>query len=281
MRARNIKPNFFIDSKTGKLPYIEKVFFIGLWCIADREGYFSIDYDEMKVQIFPYDSKVKIHKLLCNLMSCHLITFNDTHGYIKNFDKHQKPHPHEAKSTVSAEVKKTLKNQCNDMSLNVTKCSADIRNDDIRNDNIPSSKNNDGAFALLWEKYPINREKKSALEYFNKQKYTVSDIATMHDNLDKQIAHKAKCDGNGKFCPEFPYMVRWLKRDLWREVPESKKASAVIEKPVIDDCIKHITNNVGGKFYCECNQDTCKHIYTTECLEQQAIAEVKARKGIE
>ena len=137
MRARNIKPGFFINEDLLKLKYEERILFVGLWCLADREGFFEKRPKQIKLQIFPNDNKVNIEKMLCNLMSLHLITCDDRFGYIPNFAKHQKPHPHEAKSTIPESVRKSLKNgviKCNDMSLNVTKCSADIRNDDIRNE---------------------------------------------------------------------------------------------------------------------------------------------------
>jgi hypothetical protein len=57
---------------------------------------------------------------------------NTKYGQVINFLGHQKPHPHERKSTIP----KPEQNQCHDMSLNVTKCKPDIRNEDIRNEDI-------------------------------------------------------------------------------------------------------------------------------------------------
>ena len=37
-RARNIKPGFFDNETLGELPALTRLLFIGLWCLADREG---------------------------------------------------------------------------------------------------------------------------------------------------------------------------------------------------------------------------------------------------
>ena len=134
MRARNIKPGFFVNDKIGKLSGNEKILFIGLWCLADCEGFFEYIPKKIKIQIFPYELKINIEKMLCNLMSLHLITFNDMYGFIPKFHLHQRPHPHETKSALLDETKNILKNLCHDMSCNVMKCPSDIRNVDIRNE---------------------------------------------------------------------------------------------------------------------------------------------------
>jgi hypothetical protein len=62
MRIRTVKPQFFQDERlydieinTG-LPI--RVIFIGLWCVADREGRFDWNPRRLKVQILPHDESV-------------------------------------------------------------------------------------------------------------------------------------------------------------------------------------------------------------------------------
>jgi hypothetical protein len=158
LRARNIKPAFFTDLKIGKLTDSEKILFIGLWCLADKEGFFEIIPEQILVQIFPYNRKITIHnieKMLSNCISLNLIVSNGTFGWIPKFLEHQRPHPDEAKSKVLDEIKQSLKtliNQSNGISLNLIKCrekvigtKSDImnedlglRNDDIMNDGLPA-----------------------------------------------------------------------------------------------------------------------------------------------
>ena len=136
MRARNIKPAFFLNEALSDIDYAERLLFIGLWCYADREGRFEWKPKRIRAAIFPYDN-VDVEKMLCNLMSLHFITCHDGIGYIENFTKHQNPHSHEAKSTLP---EKPVTNQCHDVPCNVTKCNADsLIPDSLIPDSIPTT----------------------------------------------------------------------------------------------------------------------------------------------
>lgn len=140
MRARNIKPGFFENEELAQLPCEARLLYIGLWCIADRKGRFEWRPARIKVQIFPYDN-IEVE---CHLMSLHDMSLilqykhnGRLYGYIPNFEKHQNPHPHEAKSVLPdplneysiitryefSTIPKHELNQCHDMS---PKCNADI-----------------------------------------------------------------------------------------------------------------------------------------------------------
>ena len=131
MRARNIKPGFFLNCELAELDFASRILFIGLWCYADREGRFEWKPKQIKATVFPYDN-VNIDKLLCNLMSLHFITRHDTTGYVEHFKKHQNPHPHEAKSSLP---EKPESNQCHDMSVTLhgmsCECNADVMIPDV------------------------------------------------------------------------------------------------------------------------------------------------------
>lgn len=164
MRARNIKPGFFLNCDLSEVDFASRLLFIGLWCYADREGRFEWKPKQIKASIFPYDN-VNIEKLLSNLMSLHVIACNDGIGYIDNFKKHQNPHPHEAKSVLP---EKPVINQCHDVSCNVTKCNADVMIPDTR---IPDIRKEDkGAshdarlsdFNLFWDAFDFKQGKGGA-----------------------------------------------------------------------------------------------------------------------
>jgi hypothetical protein len=53
MRIRTIKPDFWTDSKITRLPYDIRLFFIGLWNVADNMGYIDYKPDQIKRKIFP------------------------------------------------------------------------------------------------------------------------------------------------------------------------------------------------------------------------------------
>jgi hypothetical protein len=139
MRSRNLKPGFFKNEELGELDHSERLLFAGLWCLSDREGFFENRPKRISAEIFPFDEKITglvISKMLCNLMSRHVITLNDTHGYIPSFLKHNNPHPHEAKSDVPEEIKKTLINQCNDISRQSNDISRQSRADIMNHESL-------------------------------------------------------------------------------------------------------------------------------------------------
>lgn len=212
MRARNIKPGFFINENLLKLKYEERILFMGLWCIADREGFFENRPKQIKLQIFPDDNRVNIQKMLCNLMSLHLITCDNEYGYVPNFEKHQRPHPHEAKSTVPEAVKKTLKNQCHDMSLNVMKCPSDIRNDDIRNDD---TMNEDiWSFGLFWKAWPKKVAREKAMKAFKAIKGDKKLLTIILEAIELQKQTEQWQKEDGKY---IPHPATWLNQRRWED----------------------------------------------------------------
>jgi len=55
MRARNIKPGFFLNEEIGDLNTECRLLFIGLWCLADRDGYLKYRPKRIRVEVFPYN----------------------------------------------------------------------------------------------------------------------------------------------------------------------------------------------------------------------------------
>lgn len=99
-RIRTIKPDFFLDSKLAKKHPLVRIFFQGLWCLADREGRLEEDLDKLKVQIIPYD-KMSAEKCLLDLHPDFILRYEigqKQYIQVKNFTKHQHPHPKEPKS---------------------------------------------------------------------------------------------------------------------------------------------------------------------------------------
>jgi len=116
MRARNIKPAFFKNEDLGENdPYV-RLLFIGLWCMADREGLLEYRLKRLAVEVFPYDNPEitrQLEKWIDTLGTLKLVEFW-TNGsgeklYIEivNFKKHQHPH----KNEKASEIKPLLNNQ--------------------------------------------------------------------------------------------------------------------------------------------------------------------------
>lgn len=104
-RARIIKPSFFKNEELSECPYEARLLFIGLWTLADREGYVEYRPKRIKAELFPYDTvDVSLHVM--TLHDKKLLAFvaarETPFVHILGFKNHQHPHPHEARSEIDA-----------------------------------------------------------------------------------------------------------------------------------------------------------------------------------
>jgi hypothetical protein len=108
-RARQLKPDFFTDEDLAQLPFECRLLYEGLWTLADREGRLEDRPLKIKVSVLPYDD-VSIDALLNALAQPRqhapgafierYTSSGRSYIQINNFEKHQNPHPKEAKSTL-------------------------------------------------------------------------------------------------------------------------------------------------------------------------------------
>lgn len=104
-RARNIKPGFFVNEQLGECSPLARLLFVGLWCLADREGRLEDRPRRIKASILPYDS-CDADALLRELQDARFILRYQVgdRGYIQiiSFTKHQQPHHKEVGSEIPA-----------------------------------------------------------------------------------------------------------------------------------------------------------------------------------
>jgi len=110
-RIRSVKPDFFLDEDIAQLPFEQRLAFIGLWCLADKEGRLEDKPQKIKAMLFSSDfssinKRVNIEKVLIALTEKPFIVRYevDEKKYIQivNFNEHQRPHHTEADSTYPA-----------------------------------------------------------------------------------------------------------------------------------------------------------------------------------
>ena len=101
MRARNLKPSFFKNEDLGSLPFEARLLFMGMWCLADREGILEYRPLKWKAEIFPYDNVDCTYLGWC-LHRKGLVLVYEREGarliFIPAFHKHQRPHVKETAS---------------------------------------------------------------------------------------------------------------------------------------------------------------------------------------
>lgn len=127
MRARMIKPAFFLNEELAAIGTAGMVLFAGLWCAADREGRLEDRPARLKVQILPY-LDCDVDSLLGQLEAKGFIVRYEVEGIryleVVNFLKHQNPHPKEPKSLLPPAP-------FNYTALHEKQCKGEPRNEEI------------------------------------------------------------------------------------------------------------------------------------------------------
>jgi hypothetical protein len=108
-RIRYLKPDFFKDEDLATLPFEVRLFFAGLWVIADKAGRLEDRPKRLKIEIFPYED-IDIEKCLVQLAKPKTSSGNpyilrysiegEHFIQILNWDKHQRPHHTEKESKI-------------------------------------------------------------------------------------------------------------------------------------------------------------------------------------
>lgn len=102
-RARNIKPGLFSNEFLAELPAFDRLLFIGLWCLADREGRLEDRVKRIKMELFPCDT-YDVNEGLTALANAKFISRYAVEDLavieIINFQKHQSPHGTEKDSAL-------------------------------------------------------------------------------------------------------------------------------------------------------------------------------------
>jgi hypothetical protein len=104
MRTRLIKPAFFDNELLSDLPHAARLLFIGLWCMADREGRLEDRPRKIRGEVFPFEPSTDIDALLWRLHATGFIVRYSVEGtdfiQVINFKRHQSIHSNEAPSEI-------------------------------------------------------------------------------------------------------------------------------------------------------------------------------------
>jgi hypothetical protein len=95
VRKRSIDPNFWTDEDVVELDPMARLFFIGLWCVAEDSGVFPLSAKTLKMAVFPGDdiTTKEVQSWLDDLVSRGLaVVFSDSGkpwGWIRGFHRYQ------------------------------------------------------------------------------------------------------------------------------------------------------------------------------------------------
>lgn len=107
-RIRSIKPSFFRNEELAELSFATRLFFVGLWGEADREGRLEDRPRRLKAAIFPYDSDeslgMSIEQMIDELAARGFVQRYEVSGQryvmVPNFARHQLISRDEAPSEI-------------------------------------------------------------------------------------------------------------------------------------------------------------------------------------
>ena len=111
-RIRTIKPEFFTSSDIVSLTPLARLFYVSLWCEADREGRLGWNVKTFKMRYLPADD-CDIQSLSNELIEANLIFLYEVDGKeyaeIPSFKNHQVINNRESESVIPSRVKVACK----------------------------------------------------------------------------------------------------------------------------------------------------------------------------
>lgn len=235
-RARNIKPSFFQNEELAELDPLARLFFIGLWTVADYKGRVEFRPKRLKVQILPYDD-CDTEQLAKNLERSGFVQTYSVDGqrYLKvvNFEKHQNPHKNEREAGSEIPDIDIADDQAVD-SIDVTKNrdkdgTARDQNGTAPADSLnlipdppilipeQSSARSADLFGQFWEAYPKKVGKQAAERAFSKLKKPAETLTKILAALEWQRASFQWTRDGGQYVPN---PATYLNQGRWLDEPQ-------------------------------------------------------------
>lgn len=238
-RARNIKPAIMANEDLAELVPAERLLFIYLWMLADREGRLEDRPKRIKAEAFPYDD-VDVDAMLDNLQDAgFLIRYAvESKRYIQilNFTKHQRPHNNETASEIppveeGVRTERTPEVEHVQSTSNHGEKDFQPRDEALRSDllipdllipdtNTPPtptaepSTNDVDLFDRFWSEYPNKTCKAKARAKWEKLKVTPALFDQIMVGLRRQCASQAWLKDGGQF---IPHPTTWLNGERWND----------------------------------------------------------------
>jgi len=163
-RIRSIKPDFFINDEVAELDPLTRLFYIGLWTQADREGRLQDRPRRLKAALVPYDD-CDIEAMLETLADTDHIMRYEVAGerfiQVQNFTRHQHVNVKEQPSTIPAPCKHPTSTQ-------------EGKGEEGKGEEREARLDDD--FVTLWSLYPVHKFKDASLSAFRLFKGDVQDL---------------------------------------------------------------------------------------------------------
>ena len=94
MRIRQVKPAFWTDGKTGRLPAATRLFYIGTWMLADDAGWFEWSPSEIGAELYPFEGAASRERRIATMgeeldrIGC-IVVYTCGHAEVPHLVEHQ------------------------------------------------------------------------------------------------------------------------------------------------------------------------------------------------
>lgn len=95
MRIRQVKPAFWTDGKTGRLPAATRLFYIGCWMLADDAGWFDWSPAEIGAELYPFEGAASRERRIAAMgeeldrIGC-IVVYTCGHAEVPHLVEHQR-----------------------------------------------------------------------------------------------------------------------------------------------------------------------------------------------
>lgn len=207
-RIRTIKPEFFTSEDVVSLTPLARVFYIALWCEADREGRLCWKPRTLKMRYLPGD-ECDVDALAQELIASEMIVLYEVDGVIyaeiPSFTKHQVINNRESASTFPARVRDAS-----------TRVKAEGRKGkEGKEGNTRHATQPEGSlFDRFWSEYPNKTAKDAARKAFEKRKPDEHMLQKMLHALEQQRRSDQWIRDGGQY---IPHPATWLNQGRWMD----------------------------------------------------------------
>lgn len=177
-RIRTIKPEFFTSEDIVSMTPLARLFYVSLWCEADRAGRLEWKPATLKIRYLPVDN-IEINDLAQELIERGLIVVYEVDGKkyaeIPSFEKHQVINNREAESTRPSRVSHASPR---------VKAEGKGRERKERNGTEPAS------FTRFWDAWPKSERKQDRKKCADK--WVAKNLEPLIDQILADIATKQR-----------------------------------------------------------------------------------------
>lgn len=217
-RIRTIKPEFFTSEDIVSLTPLARLFYVSLWCEADREGRFEWKPKTLKMRYLPADD-CDVSLLCDELVNAGMVELYEVDGrvyaVIPGFTRHQVINNREQSSDIPEPPQKT--DAC------VTRESGRKEGKEGKEGNTRhASMDDDVGFASFWSAFPNKKAKQDAFKAWSKLKPCDALQASILKAVEIQRQGDDWRKEGGRF---IPHPATWINGRRWEDSTAQEPAS--------------------------------------------------------